>query len=330
MSRLLAKNGSQKKFIDAIRKKSGLTLKAISEICDKNQKTLSDWSTEKSSMSYESAVLLSNKFSVSLPAGSKKVSDFWYTQKAGKIGGAICNAKYGNPGTAEGRKLGGKRSLIIHQTLKTGFKIRKNIKLPKHDKLLAEFIGIVLGDGGITYHQVTVSLNSQSDKEYGDWIVVFIKSLFDLEVTSKERHKNDRHLITTSVNLVEFLVKTGLSRGNKVKNQIDIPNWIKKNKKFQIACIRGLIDTDGCIYIDKHKHKNKIYRNICLDFTNASIKLLESVYKILDGLNLEPRKYSKSIKIRKEAKVKKYFEIIGTHNSKHLNKFNKFINGEVA
>jgi len=45
---------------------------------------------------------------------------------------------------------------------------------------------------------------------------------------------------------------------------------------------------------------------------------------------LEPKMYGRSIKIRKFKNIKQYFEIIGSHNSKHSNKFKNFIKGEVA
>lgn len=330
MSRLLLKKGQQKIFLDNIKEASGLRLGELAKICRTNPKQLSDWHTEKSTMIFDSALILSKRFSIDLPTGYKIAPNFWHTKKAGQIGGLKNIEIHGNPGTAEGRMLGGTRSLIINKKLKTGFKIRKKINIPRKDENLAELFGIIIGDGGLTYHQITISLSSKTDREYAEWVTAFIKKILDIEVSKKDRKRNVCQIVVSSVNLVEFLLKNGLSRGNKVKNQVDIPSWILENKNFKIACVRGLIDTDGCIYIDHHKYKERIYKNICLDFTSASPKLLNSAYKILNELNLGPKIYKKSIKIRKENNVKKYFKIIGSHNPKHVNKFKKFIKGEVA
>jgi intein/homing endonuclease len=51
-----------------------------------------------------------------------------------------------------------------------------------------------------------------------------------------------------SKNLVFTLEEIGLKAGNKSKNRTSIPNWILKDKQYSIACIRGLIDTDGSVY----------------------------------------------------------------------------------
>jgi len=49
----------------------------------------------------------------------------------------------------------------------------------------------------------------------------------------------------------------GLVLGNKVKQQIDIPEWIKSNNNFSLACVRGIIDTDGCFYTNSHYINSK-------------------------------------------------------------------------
>jgi len=36
-------------------------------------------------------------------------------------------------------------------------------------------------------------------------------------------------------NLVKNLESFGLKKGNKIKNQVDIPKWILKNKKFALT-----------------------------------------------------------------------------------------------
>jgi hypothetical protein len=87
---------------------------------------------------------------------------------------------------------------------------------------------------------------------------------------------------------VENLLKLGLKSGNKVENQVRVPNWIKRDFKWinnnleewnrffrprVIGCLKGLTDTDGCFYINHHK--NTGYTAVSLQFCNASKPLVE-------------------------------------------------------
>lgn len=154
---------------------------------------------------------------------------------------------YGNPGTAEGRSKGGKRtvSLFRKNTLlakKRGFIIRKEIIYPKHSLALAEFIGIMLGDGGLPgNHQIKVSFNVKTDSEYAFYICKLIRKLFLVNYHIHRRRKsNGADIVVSSSNLVDFLVRQGLRAGHKVKNQIDVPAWINEKLEYQKVCLRGL------------------------------------------------------------------------------------------
>jgi len=61
----------------------------------------------------------------------------------------------------------------------------------------------------------------------------------------KPKHKELIHLRIHSMLLVQELERLGLKCGNKVTQQVGVPNWIQNNTSYTIACVRGLIDTDG-------------------------------------------------------------------------------------
>jgi len=115
----------------------------------------------------------------------------------------------------------------------------------------------------------------------------------------------------------------GLKTGNKVKQQVDVPGWIKNNKKFQIACVRGLMDTDGSIFIHKYKVKGKAYQYKKMAFTSRSKPLVIFAYNALKRLKLNPRitKNGWDVRLDSIEDVKKYFRLIGSHNLKHLKKY---------
>ena len=78
-----------------------------------------------------------------------------------------------------------------------------------------------------------------------------------------------------------------------MRNQVGIPEWIKSNPKYFIACIRGLIDTDG--YLGKYlKRKGKYtYFQYHVGFTNHSIKLLEDFISFCDQFDIPVARTSK-------------------------------------
>jgi len=101
---------------------------------------------------------------------------------------------------------------------------RKNINKPDLSEELAEFVGIVLGDGSITKYQLTITLN-QNEEQYISFVGNLTEKLFSIK--PKIIHRKDqsvKNIVISSKNLVEFLIDDlGLKNGNKVKQNVDIP-----------------------------------------------------------------------------------------------------------
>ncbi len=327
--RIIFKKGEQHNFLKKVKEKTNLSFSKLANFCQKHPHTVNDWYHEKASIPKEAAIILSQISKIPIPSDIEIRKQFWYTHKAGKIGGKNVITRHGNPGTYISRSLGGKNSVIVNKTLQNNFKQRKIINIPKKDSTLAELFGIILGDGGIAKYQLTITLHRITDKKYAQYVVNLLKNLFVTKV-SKNYRKSVVNIVVSSTNLIEYLLENGLKCGSKVKNQIQVPLWIAQNQQFRLQCVRGLVDTDGCVYIDKHIYKGKVYKSLCLDFTNMSVPLLDFVWNTLLELGLKPKKYKKSLKLRRLDDIKLYFEHIGTSNEKHYLKYKKFINGEVA
>lgn len=198
-----------------------------------------------------------------------------------RLGGLRRVELYGNPGTPEGRSKGGKETIrLFHRdknlARKYGFIIRKEIKYPLRCVELAELIGIILGDGGIPgNHQLIISFNNKTDRAYSLFLGNILRKLFSINHHIHPRKdSNGADIVVNSSNLIDFLLKQGLIAGNKVKNQVDIPDWIKNKPEYQKACLRGLIDTDGSFYCHSYKSNGKNYKYIKLCFANRSKPLL--------------------------------------------------------
>ena len=113
-----------------------------------------------------------------------------------------------------------------------------------------------------------------------------------------------------------------------------MPVWISQNRDYQKAFLRGLFDTDGCVYLDRHIIKGKTYRNIGWTFTSRADTLRAEVYEALITLGFSPTLTAPhhSIFLRRKNDIGKYFEEIGTHNKKHRDRYQSFLNqrGDVA
>lgn len=57
----------------------------------------------------------------------------------------------------------------------------REIFCPQKNEELAEFVGIMLGDGGITKRQVIVTLNPKTDKAYSIFVKKLMERLFKIK-----------------------------------------------------------------------------------------------------------------------------------------------------
>lgn len=223
-----------------------------------------------------------------------------------------------------GRKKGGLNS----------FGNTKKIKKPKESKALAEFYGAMLGDGNshrTKYYKsrdnkrgvyvIRIVGDSRLDRRYHlEHLKPLIEKLFAVKVNSKFlRGRNVMFIEAYGVELIRFLEKKGFPSGNKIKNKLRIPNWIKKNENYLKACLRGLYDTDGSVY----KLTNQKSHQIC--FTNVNLFLMEEVRDSLLSLGINCSKISKKdIYITRKSELRKFLKLIGFSNDRHLGKVKRW------
>lgn len=214
-------------------------------------------------------------------------------------------------------------------------KIRKNLFVKKETKILckksvelAEIIGIILGDGSIftipekSIYQVHVAGNLNDEKEYlMEHVKPLFEKIFKIKMNTKIA-KNGIYVWKQSKDLVYTLNFYGLSSGNKKTNNAKIPDWIMDNKTYLKACIRGIFDTDGCVY---PKNKTNLYPNIWI--SSAIPSLRESITNGLKKLDLNLSQWRDSrndASLRRRDEVFKFFNVISFNNSKHIKRWYKF------
>jgi len=199
---------------------------------------------------------------------------------------------------------------------------------PRNSVALAEFMGIEFGDGGINNPwQIVITLNSEKDKEYAQYIVSSIRSLFHIDaIVRKRKTRKALQIVSSSISLVDFLVVKGAVRGNKILQNFDIPEWIAGTKRYERAFVRGLMDTDGCLYVHRHTVRGTVYRNIGLCFSSGSPKLLSSVADIFWKFGIEPHipKSGKNIYLYNSSAVLRYLRIFGSANPRITEKYSEW------
>ncbi len=172
---------------------------------------------------------------------------------------------------------------------------------------LAEFIGIMFGDGNIYRNQLRISLDKRQ--------VIYIKYVGDLFLRlfgfrMKLRlvnGTNQAYLYSYNKDLVRLLLDFGLQRGDKILNQVRVPCWIKQNRSYSQRFIRGLIDTDGCIYFCKRDKKYYV------KFTNCNKALLSGFEEMSREQGFDfVRSGSKSRVLYKGDQVVRFINDVGT------------------
>ncbi|MGB5910874.1 MAG: LAGLIDADG family homing endonuclease [Promethearchaeia archaeon] len=148
----------------------------------------------------------------------------------------------------------------------------KNIVKLRNSSELAEMVCIGLGDGNIPKNEshFRVTLNKTEEMQYTKYIKSLMQKLFHkMPSIYKPKKANAVKLTISSKKTVEKLIDKGLKSGDKKVNQVNVPKWIRENKKYQKDGLRGLVDTDGSIHV--HKHNKTLH----ISFNNASYPLVE-------------------------------------------------------
>lgn len=319
------KKGQQGEFILQSKKELGLTWEKFATVADTGTRNMTDWKNEKSTMSLAAVQNICKARRCMAPKNIIIKDLHWYVAKAAKAGGEATYKKYKNVGGNESKRKERWREWWEREGKYKEDSITKQLSFrrPKYSEELAEFIGIVLGDGGISDRQITITLHRVDDKEYAEFVVKTIEKLFGVKPgVHCEKNALADDIVISRTGAVEYLEELGLKRGSKMRNQIDIPKWIKEDKKFLIACVRGLVDTDGSIFTHKYMSGGKRYAYKKLQFTSCSRPLARSVYGMLRDIGLKPGfYYKKDIKVENKADMKQYFSLVGSHNPKHLKRY---------
>ncbi len=324
MTRAIFKKGQLDEFITQCKNVAGLSLPKLATIISVERHTLNDWRRGKRLPNLDKLKRLSKLTSTPLPPILETKSDTWGSSKAG----LIRQQKYGCTLSIEDRIYGGHASQAARKAnpeyyTKLGCPIPRDFVFPDHnDCQLAEFIGILLGDGCIQSEQVSITLNSDADRNYIIYVSSLITKLFQYSPSIHSRLPTKATvLLISGKDFTAKLVSMGMKIGDKVKQQVDVPDWIKSDPELSRWCFRGLMDTDGGIFTNSYVINGKSYVYPKTNFTNASQPLLDFVYNTLKHKDFHPNnKQPRKVWLYSQVESKRYLEVIGSSNERLLKK----------
>lgn len=202
---------------------------------------------------------------------------------------------------------------------------KKGIALPsKITPELAEEIGMHYGDGFLSASKFDYRLKGNLKDEvpyYKNYVAPLFKKLYNIDLDLKP-YQTTYGFELYSRALWEFKAKTlGIKPGNK--QYIEFPNCLRVNDiEILTAFLRGLFDTDGCVYFKTNYGYKKYYPSIKLELFSKNIII--EVEKILGMLGLNPRTFFKGNKgtvyLNGIGSLLRYEKLIGWSSPKNLNK----------
>lgn len=224
--------------------------------------------------------------------------------------------------------------------------INRNLVLPcEPTENLAEFLGILTGDGYMNHYInkniyiIEIAGDKRFDKDYlENYIFTLIKQLFNLNPKVYCKNKeNSEYIRILSKGLFSYLQIIGFKKGKK--EQINVPKWILNDPNFMISFIRGVFDTDGSLMLMKKPSKKSPYYPIVALRMKSKVLVKELGYFlknhgfivniIEDEIRIDKRGYANtkisSLILAGRKDLELWMSNISFKNTKHLNKYDKYI-----
>lgn len=170
---------------------------------------------------------------------------------------------------------------------------------------LAEFIGVILGDGNIQKFPRTERLLIFSNSTSSGFIKRYTsmtRSMFNKEpYVYKVTGKN-----CTRISIYESNISARLNvpTGARKNLHFTVPSWISENKDFVVRYLRGLYEAEGSwsTHLPTCTHK--------LSFANRNQSLLQIVYVEMSKLGFHPSIDATRVQISRKQEVADAIELL--------------------
>lgn len=200
----------------------------------------------------------------------------------------------------------------------------------KLDKDLYEFYGVLIGDGCISrYHynskihyELRIDGNSLTDIDYyNQHLLKLISNLINKTPRVYFRKKFNGIYVHFRDKEFAFFLKEIFNFPFGKKGNIKIDDNILNDFEKLKYVLRGLFDTDGCIYFTKNNSKIRYYPII--EISSHSFNLINQLKEVLDakGFTVKISHYKDSVKLHGKKNLLKWMKLIGTNHPDKASKF---------
>lgn len=207
------------------------------------------------------------------------------------------------------------------------------------DPKMAEFVGILLGDGCIgryvckkrartgVQHKVQITSNAIDDSEYIIYLESLIRNLFDIQPVRSRREGKTCDVSVFRKELFHFLTeKVGLYPSPKW-NRASIPRRYLSTP-LEKDVLRGYFDTDGSVVVTKNN--TILYPRLEMKISPSPMKL--QFIDVLERRGFDYHCYDIGkgkvrVQINGKKQLRKWNAEIGFSNPKHAKKAQPFIPG---
>lgn len=198
---------------------------------------------------------------------------------------------------------------------------------------ICEIVGAFIGDGSFNIYQnklyqVSFAGDSRYDIHYYTNIVIpIIKSIvpdINPHFYKQSKKEHSQRIVFYSKKLfIFFRDYLGFVPGKK-SHTVKIPERIMNSGDLLInATVRGIFDTDGCVFIDRRRKYKLPYPRICLQIVSKPLydQLLPYLYSRFSlYTRFNEKRHIYIIEIYGINQVKRWMSLIGFSNKRHLNK----------
>lgn len=197
-------------------------------------------------------------------------------------------------------------------------------------KEFCELYGVLVGDGclsryksqGRIHRVIRIDGNLKTDEQYYLYLRNLIRKVLNKEVTIKRRPSySSIYFMFHDIIFFTYLHDSfGFPIGKK--GEIQFPDSIIKNEVLVKEALRGMFDTDGCIYFTKNDWNGKRNYPIIeiVTYSKALINQLKNILTSL-GFTVKIGHRGNSVKINGKNQVGKWMNEIGSNNIDKLSRF---------
>lgn len=199
----------------------------------------------------------------------------------------------------------------------------------KNNAKLAEFVGIMLGDGYISYPKnprIKIAFNSIVDKDYLIIVYKLLQELFHTKIIVEHRkNENTSNLYMFERKVIRSIInEVGLVPSPKW-NRATIPSWVLEDK-LELFVLRGYFDTDGCVV--QTNNNGLLYPRLEMKVSPSPMQKQFITTLQRYEFNFGAYAIGKGkvrIQLNGKKELEKWNKIIGFSNPKHQHKCDSFL-----